>query len=97
MKRWHQDYAKTFKEWKKHRKDHVENNKNSMKFVGYDPYVVDCACDDQVGRFRKKKSFDCGNPRCQICHSDKFPKREPTEQEQLSKLNFKEQLKDLKG
>jgi hypothetical protein len=95
MKRWHQDYQKSFKEWKKHRKDHIENNKNRMKYPGYDPNVVDCSCDEQVGRFRKKKGLDCGNPRCGICHKDKFPKRTPTDQEEISRLGFKEQLKDF--
>jgi hypothetical protein len=96
MKRWHQDYQRTFKEWKMHRKDHVESNKNHMDYPGYNPYIVHCPCDNQVGRFRKKKSFDCGNPRCQICHSDKFPKREPTEQEIISKTDFKQQLKEFR-
>jgi hypothetical protein len=35
----------------------------------------------QLGRYRKKKALACRNPRCMICHSDKFPKREPTRQE----------------
>ena len=92
MKRWHQDYAKSHKEWKKHRKSHVESNKGRMPYPGYDPQEVTCACDNQVGRFRKKKAFDCGNPKCGICHQDKFPKRSPTEQEVMSDLDFKEQL-----
>lgn len=33
--------------------------------------------------YRKHKALDCGNPRCHLCHSDKFPKREPTRQEVL--------------
>jgi len=71
MKRWHQDYTKSFKEWKKHCKDHVEFN---------------YPCNDQVGRFRKRKALDCGNPQCYICHSDKYPKRNLTRQELISKL-----------
>lgn len=94
MKRWHQDYQKSFKEWKKHHRSHVERNKNFVKEVGKDPYEVDCVCDEQVGRFRKKDAWDCGNPRCGICHSDKFPKRTLTEQEEKSALGFKEQLRD---
>jgi len=43
------------------------------------------------GYFRKKKSFDCGNSQCYICHSDKYPKRELTQREKISLLNFKEQ------
>jgi len=25
----------------------------------------------QPGRFRKRSPFDCGNPRCGLCHGDK--------------------------
>ncbi len=47
--------------------------------------------DLSIGRFRKRKSFDCGNSRCHMCHSDKFPKRELTKKEIISSLNLKEQ------
>lgn len=36
----------------------------------------------QAGRYRKLKAFDCGNPQCGICHSDKFPKRNDGKQKQ---------------
>ena len=36
----------------------------------------------ESGRFRKTlRCGGCGKARCQICHSYKFPKREPTRQE----------------
>ncbi len=50
--------------------------------------------DLPVGKFRKKKSFDCGNARCYICHSDKYPKRDLTRKEIISSLNHKEQMND---
>ena len=99
MKRWHEEYFITLREWRKHRRSHVEKNKDGR--VGYgkydhppysDPYEVGCACDEQKGRFRKKDAWDCGNARCRICHSDKFPKRDKHEQERLSDLSFKEQV-----
>lgn len=95
MKRWHQDLTRTQREWRKHRRSHVESNKTWVREVGKDPYEVDCPCDDQVGRFRKKDAFDCGNVRCYVCHSDKFPKRTLHEQEILSDISFKEQLREL--
>lgn len=98
MKRWHEDYKITLREWKKHRRSHVESNKNnSARRIGLDPQQVDCECDEQKGRFRKKDAFDCGNPQCGICHSDKFPKRDKHEHELKSELDFKEQIKELRN
>lgn len=99
MKRWHEEYKVFYRQWKIHRKSHVDNNKDrggQRNRIGVDPYVVDCACDDQVGRFRKKDAWDCGNPRCGICHQDKFPKRDLTDQERKSSMKLKESLKDLR-
>lgn len=95
MKRWHEEYERTRREWKKHRKRHVEQNKDWSDKVGVSAYVVDCECDEQKGRFRKTKAFDCGNPRCYICHSDKFPKRDITYQEWCADLALKEWLDEL--
>ncbi len=99
MKRWHQEYAVFHRQWKIHRKSHVESNVDNggrPGRIGQDPYKVDCACDDQVGRFRKKDAWDCGNTQCGICHQDKFPKRSLTDQEKKSKIKFKESLKELR-
>ena len=102
MRRWHEDYSIAFRQWKIHRRSHVESNK--MRRVGYekyeaapgsDPFKVDCACDEQVGRFRKKDAHDCGNTQCGICHQDKFPKRDLTRQELFSALSFKEQVREF--
>lgn len=98
MRRWHQDYATTFREWKKHHHNHVEQNKEWVgagQPINYDPWVIDCPCDTQVGRFRKIDAFDCGNTRCYVCHSDKYPKRHPTWQEIQSDLELVEELEDL--
>jgi hypothetical protein len=95
MKRWHQELAVTKRNWLAHRRMHVESNKTWTKEVGKDPYVVECECDEQLGRFRKKDAWDCGNPRCWICHSDKFPKRELTIKEVKANLSFSEQMKTL--
>ena len=94
MQRWHQEIHITLREFKKHRKSHVEFNKGRNR-VGVSAFVVDCKCDDQIGRFRKKDAWDCGNPHCLICHSYKFPKRQRTQKEILSDLKMKEQLKEL--
>jgi hypothetical protein len=96
MKRWHEEYNVFYRQWKTHRKSHVESNKDmSRNRIGLSPQVIDCACDEQVGRFRKKDAWDCGNPQCGICHSDKFPKRSLTNREVKSNFSYKEQLKDV--
>lgn len=102
MKRWHEEINITLREWRKHRKTHVESNIIRSQGEGpyqakpgSDPYKVDCACDDQIGRFRKTDAFDCGIPHCKICHYNKYPKRELSRQEEESNRRFKEQLKEL--
>ncbi len=83
MKRWHEDYKISLRECKKRKAILLKGL--SSDIVGYDRHK-------QVGRFRKKDAFDCGNARCGCCHCDKFPKREKHEQEILSELSFHEQL-----
>jgi len=83
MKRWHQEVHLTLREWKKYLRFHDRYN------------FVDCKYNKQKGRFRKKDAGDCGNPRCYICHSDKFPKRDKTSQEIKFKMKMKEQIEEL--
>lgn len=98
MKRWHEEYNIFYRQWKIHRKSHVDSNKDRSGYrVGQDPYEVDCECDEQVGRFRKKDAWDCGNPQCGICHQDKFPKRQLTNKEIRSNISLKEQKSDYKS
>jgi hypothetical protein len=94
MRRWHEDYPRTVREWKKHYLDHVESNVSSGREVGRDPYEIDCVCDAQRGRFRKRRAFGCGNTRCQLCHGDRYPRRAKARQELLSELKFREALAD---
>ncbi len=92
MRRWHEDYARTLREWRKHYLDHVWNNVNFGREIGRDPYDIDCVCDMQKGRFRKRRAFDCGKTRCQLCHGEKYPRRERTRRELLAELKFREAL-----
>ena len=68
MKRWHEDYKIMLREWKKHRRNHVEGNKrNSKQRIGLDPQVVDCAEYEEVRR--SVQVLDAGEsvpPRIQI-------------------------------
>lgn len=60
----------------------IENRTRLYKRLGgwlgeqHDKYVP------AVGRFRKTlRCAGCGRARCQVCHPEKFPKRQPTRAE----------------
>jgi hypothetical protein len=96
MKRWHDDFTVTYRQWKRHHRNHVESNVDSwQQEPGHDPWEVDCPCDTQIGRFRKKDAFDCGHTRCWICHSDKLPKRLLTKQEMAADLELNEEIEEM--
>jgi hypothetical protein len=75
-----------------HEEKHITENRVKMykRIAGYDGpqhavYVPD------TGRFRKTlRCAGCGRARCQLCHSDKFPKRIPTRKEQQAKDDLNE-------
>lgn len=101
MKRWHEEYAVTMREWRRHRRGHVETNRTrgqgygpGQRPPGSDPREVGCVCDDQPGRFRKRDAHDCGRARCQLCHGYKVPKRELTRRERLADRVFREQVRE---
>lgn len=95
MKRWHEDYPRALREWKRHYREHVESNVFFGREVGEDPYEIECVCDAQQGRFRKRRAFGCGNTRCQLCHGDKYPRREKTRQELLAEMKLREGLESV--
>jgi len=81
MKRWHQDFRITHREWTKHRRT-------------YHPDSA-CPCDDQAGRFRKTDAHDCGRARCFLCHHAKLL-RQKTHEERLADVSLREQLLALR-
>ncbi len=102
MKRQYEDRKITRREWKEHRLIHIELS--GIRGIGWgpgqrqpgsDPQDIGCACDKQVGRFRKRDAYDCGRPGCGICHGDKFPRRSWTRQEIRAELRFQEQLREI--
>ena len=95
MKRWHDEVAITRRNWKKHLDMHVQLNIDWSREPGKDPFEVDCACDEQMGRFRKMDAYDCGNTRCCLCHGDKYPKRYETYQEWCAELKMEEGIEEL--
>jgi hypothetical protein len=63
--------------------------------VGVSAYVVDCECDEQIGRFRKKDAYDCGKTRCIICHGEKVLGITAM-REIRADLDFREQLEEFR-
>jgi len=62
MKRYHEEQGRIRSEHRFH-----------LRFVhGWPKEPVDCECEMQVGRFRKKKALDCGRAGCQLCHYEKI-------------------------
>ena len=97
MKRWHQEFPRAYREWKKHYLSHLENNISFNSAPGRDPYQIDCDCDRQKGRFRKRRDLDCGKSRCQLCHSYKFPRRQATLDERRAELGLEEGIGEWFG
>jgi hypothetical protein len=99
MKRWHEEFRITRREWRRHRSRHAAQNRRcsqgfgpGQRCPGSDPDQVDCSCDNQPGRFRKKDAHDCGLARCPLCHGYKFPRRQESYKDHLADLACKEQV-----
>jgi hypothetical protein len=56
--------------------------------------LVQCECEFQVGRFRKRKALDCGRPRCQLCGFHKVFSI-PSHQDRIRELRFQDSLADV--
>ena len=71
------------------------NHREHLRLVHDWPKVlVDCPCDLQAGRFRKRHALGCGRPRCRLCHPYKWP-RQPSRSERRSAIVTAEQLAEL--
>jgi hypothetical protein len=62
MKRYHQELERTKRVHRQHLRDLHQ----------WPRQAIDCVCELQVGRFRKRKAFGCGESRCLLCHFDKI-------------------------
>lgn len=62
MKRYHLELERT----KRVHRRHLQREQNSPVAP------VHCVCEFQAGRFRKRKAFGCGKPRCLLCHFEKI-------------------------
>jgi hypothetical protein len=82
MKRVAVEKARTVRTWRRHLASH--------------PAPVICACEFQVGRFRKgQRVGGCGKPRCFLCHMAKLA-RIPKAQEQRALVTLREGLAEAR-
>lgn len=98
MKRYAQDKQKTERRWKEHRNFHVRQQLDSMgQEPPFNPFEVACPCDNQSGRFHKRKPLDCGKPRCFTCHGPKLAEGNggPTFKRRLAERDYHEQLAEV--
>ena len=96
MRRAALEQARTLREWRKHRARHVRHLEelgalapNWVPGVSADD-LVDCACDNQAGRFRKSRWLTGGNQRC-----DPREFGIPTRQEARSEVSFQEWVAEV--
>lgn len=82
MQRYEQERARARTEQRKHlRRNHPSR---------FGP--VDCACEFQVGRFRKQKGLGCHKTRCYLCKGDKYLGR-ASHKQKIEALRAAEQLR----
>lgn len=93
MKRWHEEKKVMERRVKEDLSWRYQDHNQLNPLTGWN--IVHWRGTGQGGRFRKKKPFDCGNPRCGICHSHKRFGHTETRQEYFADLKFKEQLDEL--
>jgi hypothetical protein len=84
MFRYHSEFAFI----RRHHREHLR------VAHGWPRLPVTCVCDLQAGRFRKRDAYDCGRPRCGVCHHEKWP-RQQTRAEKLAELRLVEQVAHL--
>lgn len=80
-----------------HTEKHISENRVKLykRLGGYigsphDQYVPN------TGRFRKSlRCAGCGRAGCQLCHPEKYPKRQPTRKEQQATSDLKSQQEDV--
>lgn len=61
MKRYHQELERTKRVHRLH-----------LRGAHKDAASINCICEFQVGRFRKRKAFGCDKSRCLLCHYEKI-------------------------
>jgi len=84
MRRWHEERDLMMRRWRMELATHmgacIGPDRRPNQEWPAPPAVscdVDCHCANGIGTMRKNRVYGCGNPRCGICHFEKYyvPKR----------------------
>lgn len=98
MTRYAQEKHRIQNTWREHWHFHVRQNvEMADQTPPFDPTDISCSCDNQPGRFRKRKPLDCGKSKCFTCHCDKLSdgKGGPFHKRYVADVDFAEQLAEL--
>lgn len=78
MRRWHAEHDLMYRRWRVELAKHGDDHPTSERF----PHMalappslapsINCHCAHGIGSMRKHTPYDCGNPRCGLCHFEKF-------------------------
>lgn len=74
MKRWHEDRDLMLRRWREEIAKHEMDIYSYCSLAPVPPEadIDSCHCYKGMGFLRKKKPHDCGNPKCMVCHFDKY-------------------------
>jgi hypothetical protein len=70
MRRWHQEHDLMLRRWRQEIAKHERAPRGTLAPV---PPIGEeaCHCYRGMGTMRTRSPWDCGNPRCGVCHYDK--------------------------
>jgi hypothetical protein len=72
MKRWHAERSLMLRRWRVEIQKHEDlGREHPFPHDGCSAPDV-CHCYRGPGYFRKRRPLGCGNPRCCVCHYEKF-------------------------
>ena len=55
--------------------------------------LINCVCEFQSGRFRKRKPLGCGRSRCRLCHFEKTFGL-PSVSDRREEMRFRDSIED---
>lgn len=87
MRRFHsvREHTIMFRRWKQEMAKHGYDWRNPP-----DPKCDRdaCHCAAGIGSMRKRAPFDCGRPRCGVCHGDKFFSSKARHNKKLAAIRY---------
>jgi hypothetical protein len=75
MQRWHAERDLMLRRWREEIAKHESDEGYSYCALAPVPPTADedsCHCYLGMGFMRKRRPHDCGNPRCMLCHLEKY-------------------------